>query len=169
MKIGLVSRSLTEESPLTRWILSLTKAASERGDEVHVIAETISAGKISAVGGQTHVVEPVKNAGAFGRWVFARRAKKELKAEPLDTVISNGDILDPDILLVGEADEKRVLKALKRGRFGKAVVVSNSVKEDLVEHLSLDAERIIVAGPPAPDASNAEWDNRAKAFWSAIA
>lgn len=168
MKIALVSRNLGENSPLFRWILSLTKAACEHGHEVHVIAETVSGGKVSSAGGQAHVIESVRWGGSFGRWVFARRARKELKAEPLDTILSCGDILDPDILLVSDGDDKRVLKSLKQGRFGKAVVASESLKNDLVEQLGLDSQKVIVAGPPAPAAPDAEWENRARAFWSAV-
>ncbi len=92
MKIGLVIRSLSEDSPFSRWIFSLIKAAAKRGDEVHVIAESVSAGKVSAAGGQTHIVEKSRWGGALGRWVFDRRVKKELKAEPLQLIISAEDI-----------------------------------------------------------------------------
>ena len=68
-----------------------------------------------------------------------------------------------------DADDKRVLKSLKQGRFGKAVIANEGLKNDLVELLGLDAEKLIVSGPPASTASDAEWENRARAFWSAVA
>jgi hypothetical protein len=174
MKIGFIVRDVSESSPLGRWTIALAKAAADRGDEPHVIAERVSAGQVASAGGQAHIVSPVKNGGAFGRWIFARRAKREIKAEPLDLLISAGEIPDPDLLLVPDSptagpSQKTLRKALKRANFKKAVVPSDAVKAAVVEQYGVPSERVVVAGPPAPNAPAAEWTNRAIAFWSAVA
>ena len=174
MKIGFIVREVSVDSPMGRWTLALAKAASSRGDEPHVISEKVSAGKVAAAGGQAHIIDPVKCGGAFGRWVFARRVLREMKAEPLDLLISAGDVADADILLVPDSptagpSQKTIRKALKRAKFKTVVVPSAAVKAAVVEDYGVPAERVVVAGPPAPGASDAEWTNRAIAFWSAVA
>lgn len=123
MKIAIVCRNLAENSSNGRWIYSLTQAGTERGHEIHVLSETLSCGKVAAAGGQAHVIAPSRWGGAFGRWVFARRAVKELRDQSIERVVSAGD-------------------------FPKAA--------------------ILLPVPPADGADDAEWLNRARAFWGAL-
>ena len=174
MKIGIVIRDASEASAIGAWVLALTRSASARGWEIHVISERASAGRIAAAGGQTHLTVPGRWGGAFGLWVFARRARRELKAEPLELVVGSAECPDPHILLVPAPPEpgtagKALRRAFKRARFRLAVVGDDAAAQVLQESFGVPRERIAVAPPPPPGASEREWANRAEAFWMAVA